>query len=137
MQVGRRGAGAARLLLSGLEQRAELGVAVAGSPDRVAVYPERDVVDKRATVHVAEIDRPFQRGTEGVERAEEIVRRDADIAGEVVARTGRDADERDPAGSHSRCHDCQRSITPRNAESVGATSRDSLDEEIRDAALRR
>ena len=36
-QVGRCGSGAARLLLSGLEQRAELGVAVPGLPDGVAV----------------------------------------------------------------------------------------------------
>ncbi len=128
VQVRRCRPGAARLLLSSLEQRAQFRVAVAGSPDRIAVDPERDVVQKRATVHVAQIDRSFQRSAEGVERADEIVRRDADIAGEVVARTGGDAHKRYPAGSRDRCHDRQRPITPRDAESVGATSRDSLDE---------
>ena len=38
--VGRHGAGAAHVLLSGLKQRAQLGVAVAGAPDRLAIYSE-------------------------------------------------------------------------------------------------
>ena len=124
VQVRRCRPGAARLLLSSLEQRAQFRVAVAGSPDRIAVDPERDVVQKRATVHVAQIDRSFQRSAEGVERADEIVRRDADIAGEVVARTGGDAHKRYPAGSRDRCHDRQNPsppATPRASAPPAAT----------------
>jgi hypothetical protein len=70
VHVGRRGARAERLLLSRLEQRAQLCVAVIASLDRVAVDHERDVVQKRASVHVADVDCPLQRSAEGVECAD-------------------------------------------------------------------
>ena len=77
VHVGRGRAGAERLLLRGLEQRAQLGVAVARLSDRVRVYPERDVVQKWATVHVAEVDRPVpaQRRTRRARRRDRSGRR--------------------------------------------------------------
>jgi hypothetical protein len=126
LTLGDTGTGAARLKFDGLEQRAQLGVAVAGVLDRVGVDPERYVVQKRATVHIAKIDRPFKRRPEGVKRANQIIGRDADIPGEVVACTGGDLDKWVPADGRSRCHHCQRSITPRNPDSIGAAGHHSL-----------
>jgi len=117
VHVGRGGARAERLLSSGLEQHPQLGVAVAGLSDCVRVHSERDVVQKRASVHVAEIDRPFQRGAERIERANALVWSNADIAGEVIPRTGGDTHKRNSGRGRSGCHDCQRAITSGDTES--------------------
>ena len=126
-QSGQRRARTAHLR-GRLEQRADLCVAIGRPLHGCPVDPERDVVEEQATVHVADIDRAFERIGERVERADEIVRRDAEIAGEVVARTGRDADERQSVGHRGRRHDRQRSVSARHPERVAVVGHRSRNE---------
>ena len=60
---------------SRLEQRARLRAAIALPLHGGAVDAERHVVEKRATVHLADVDRAFDRLGERIEGANEIVRR--------------------------------------------------------------
>jgi hypothetical protein len=79
-------------------------------------------------VHRADIDGAFERVGERVERADEIVQRDAEIAGEVVTRPGRDADEGQSVRQRGRRDDRQRSVSARHPERVGAAGCRSLGE---------
>ena len=78
-----------------LRERARLGVAVRRLPNRVAVDPERDVVEEEAAVHLGDVDPALDAVGEGVERADQIAAVDADVEREVVAGAGGDADERE------------------------------------------
>src|SRR5580765_1126313 len=76
-----------------LRERARFGVPVGRLPNRVAVDPERYVVEEEAAVHLGHIYAAFDAFGERVERAHQIAAVDADIEREVVAGTGRNAHE--------------------------------------------
>ncbi len=97
-------------LFGGLQQCAHLGITVGGTADRVAVDPERDVVEKQPAVHLRHVDQALDPVGERVERAEQIVRIQPQIASEVVAGTGRHAHERKPMRGGRRGHDRQRPV---------------------------
>ena len=83
-------------LSRGRQQRAHLGVAVGRAADRLAVDPERDVVEEHAAVHLRHVDLALDPAGERVQRAGQVVPVHAHVEREVVARPGRDAHERDP-----------------------------------------
>ena len=87
------------------------------------VHTERHVVEERAPVHVAEVDGTFERIGERVERPDEVIRVQAQVAGEVVPGPGRNAYERDSMGGCGGRHDRQRSVSARHAEYVGPARR--------------
>ena len=107
----------------GLEERARLRIAIALPLHGRPVHTERHVVEKRAPVHVAEVDGPFERIGERVERPDEVIRVQAQVAGEVVSGPGRNAYERDSMGGCGGRHDRQRSVSARHAEYVGPARR--------------
>jgi hypothetical protein len=109
-----------------LDDRARLRAAVALTLHGGAVDAERDVVEERAAVHLAHVDRPLERVRECVERTDEVRRIQAEVAGEVVSRSGGNAYERDSVGARGRRHDPQRSVTSGHAEHVGAVGRGCL-----------
>ena len=77
----------------GVEQGADLGVAVALALYRCGVQPHRDVVDKDAAVDLAEIDDVLAAVDEGVEGSDDVIAVHPQIESEVVARTRRDTGE--------------------------------------------
>ena len=80
------------------------------------------------TVHLSEVDRPFEPVHEGVERSGEVVRRHTEIPGEMVARSGGDADKRKPVCTSGRRHYRYRSIAARHPEDVDAVGDRLFDE---------
>ena len=58
------------------------------------VEAERDVVQEEPVADAADVDAPLDPVVEGGERRERIVAVEAEVAGEVVPRPERDADER-------------------------------------------
>src|SRR4029078_7446262 len=68
-------------LLGGLQQRAQLGVAVAGGSHVFAVDPEGDVVEKDAAVDLADVDAALDPGRERAEGAGRVARSGAERAG--------------------------------------------------------
>ena len=85
------GAVGAEQLGHGVEQGAQLRVAVAAPLDRLGVEAERDVVDEDTPVDLGEVDPALAAVDEGVERPDDVVAVDSEIEREVVAGAGRDA----------------------------------------------
>ncbi len=106
-----------------LQQRARLGVAVGRLPNRVAVDPERDVVEEEAAVHLRHVDPALDAVGERVERADQIVAIDAEVEREVVAGAGGNADERKPVRECGCRDDGERAVAAGDAERVGAARR--------------
>ena len=79
------------------------------------------MLEKRAPVHVAEVDGPLERIGKRVERPDEVIRVQAQVAGEVVPGPGRNAYERDSMGGCGGRHDRQRPVSARHAQHVGPT----------------
>ena len=109
-------------------ERARLGVAVGRLPNRVAVDPERDVVEEEAAVHLRHVDPALDAVGEGVERADQVVAVDADVEREVVAGAGGNADERKVVRESGRGHDGERPVAAGGAERVRAARHRVVDE---------
>ncbi len=112
----------------GCEQRAALRAAIARMLHGDSVDPERDVVQERAPVDLGKVDAALLRIVERVERATRSFRRQAEVAGEVVARPGGNADERESVGARNRCHESKRTVSARHPERVGRAGHRRLDE---------
>jgi hypothetical protein len=87
------------------------------SVHKARVDPERDVVQEETLVGTADIDAPFG-PTECVQRASRVVSVDPEVAGEVVARSERDADEGQVSFERDAGNRRERSITARHPERV-------------------
>jgi hypothetical protein len=109
--------------LCGFQERAQLGIAIFRPADRVAVDPERDVVEERAAVDLRHVDLALNPVGERVERADHIMPVRSHIEREVVARPGWDAHERDPARGRCRGHDRERPVAASHAQRVRAARR--------------
>jgi hypothetical protein len=72
----------------GVQQGADLGVAVAGALDRLGVEAEGDIVDEYATVDLGEVHPTLTAINERVERTGDVVAVNAEIEREVVAGAG-------------------------------------------------
>jgi hypothetical protein len=81
------------------------GASVRRLPNRVAVDPERDVVEKQAAVHLRDVDHALDSVGERVERADQLVAVDAEVEREMVAGAGGNADEGKPVCPCSRRDD--------------------------------
>ena len=99
-----------------LQERSRLRVAIRRLPNRLAVDPERDVVEEQPTVHAADVDQALDAVGERLERADEIVPVDAEVEREVVPRPGWNADERQAVCVRGRRDDRQRPVAARDAE---------------------
>ena len=119
LQVDRGGARSEHLR-GRLQQRARLRVAVRRLPNRVAVDPERDVVEEEAAVHLRHVDPALDPVGERVERADQIAAVDAEVEREVVAGAGGNADERKPVRERGCCDDGERPVAAGDAERVRA-----------------
>ena len=75
----------------GVEQRAQLRVAVPVALHRLGVEAERDVVDEHAAVDLGEVHPALAAVDERVERADDVVAVDAEVEREVVAGARRNA----------------------------------------------
>jgi hypothetical protein len=75
----------------GVEDGAQLRVAIAAALHRVGVEPERHVVDEHPPVDLSQIHAPLAAVDERIERADHVAAVDAEVEREVVARAGRDA----------------------------------------------
>ena len=111
-----------------LRERARLGVAVGRLPNRVAVDPERDVVEEEAAVHLGHVDPALDAVGEGVERADQIAAVDAEVEREVVAGAGGNADERKVVRESGCGHDGERPVAAGDAERVRAARHRLVDE---------
>ena len=119
----------------GLEQCTNLGVAISRATDRLGIDPERDVVEKDAAVHLADVDPALDAVVDGIKRRSWIGRIQAQVTSEVVARSSRDADEGQIVAEGSLCHRCQRPVAARHGQRVGA-GRHGLVDLFREAAIR-
>jgi hypothetical protein len=72
------------------------GASVRRLPNRVAVDPERDVVEKQAAVHLCQVDDALDSVGERVERTDQVVDVDAEVEREVVAGPDGNAGEGKP-----------------------------------------
>ena len=111
-----------------LQQRPRLGVAVGRLANRVAVDPERDVVEEEAAVHLRHVDPALDRVGERVERADQIAAVDAEVEREVVAGAGGNADERKVVRESGCGHDGERPVAAGDAERVRAARHRVVDE---------
>jgi hypothetical protein len=87
------------------------------SVNEPGVDPERDVVQEETLVGTADIDAPLG-PTERLERAARVVPVDPEVAGEVVARSERDADEGQVSFERDGGDRRQGSVTARDPERV-------------------
>jgi hypothetical protein len=87
------------------------------SVHETGVDPERDVVQEETVSGTADIDAPFG-PTERLQRAARVVPIDPEVAGEVVARSERDADKGQVSFERDGGDRRQRSITARHPERV-------------------
>ena len=106
--------------MEGVQRRLQLGVAVARSLHGVAVDTERDVVQKWAAVDLGHVDPALEPGREGVEGSEQVVPDDSQIEGEVVARPGGEADERQVVLRRRSGNNRQRAVTAGHAQRVSS-----------------
>ena len=81
-------------LLRGLHKGARLGVAISRPANRLAVDPQRHVVEERAAVDLGQVDLALHGIGERLERAQHVLSVHPDVEGEVVARSRRNTDER-------------------------------------------
>ena len=103
-----------------LEKRARFRIAVGRLANGVAIDPERDVVQEETAVHLRHVDAALHAVGERVERAEDVAAVDADVKGEVVARSRRDADKRQVVSVRDGGDDRERSVSTRDAERIRA-----------------
>jgi hypothetical protein len=87
------------------------------SVHETGIDPERDVVQEETLVGTADIDAPFG-PTERLQRAARVVPVNPEVAGEVVARSERDADKGQVSFERDGGDRRQRSITARHPERV-------------------
>ena len=127
LQVDRRGTRPEHVR-GRLQQRARLGVAVGRLPNRVAVDPERDVVEEEPAVHLRHVDPALDAVGERVERADQIVAIEAEVEREVVAGAGGNADERKPVRECGCCDDGERPVAAGDAERVRAARHGVIDQ---------
>ena len=120
--------------LCGLEQGTHLLVAVTGLPHRVAIDPERDVVEEHAAVHLGHVDPALDPVGERVERADQIVPIHPQVEREVVACAGGDAHEGKPVRLGSRRDDRKRPVATGDAERI-RTTRDRVTDQGRQAVI--
>ena len=104
----------------GVEQRAQLRVAVALALDGLGVEPERDVVDEHAPVDLGQVHGALAAVDERVEGADDVVAVDAEVEREVVARAGGHARVGQPALGGDRRDDRLRAVAAGHRERVGA-----------------
>ena len=114
----------------GVEQRADLGVAVFLTLDGLGVEAERDVVDEYAPVDLGEVDGALAAVDERVQRADDVVAVDAEVEREVVARAGRYARVRQAALGGDRRDDRLRAVAAGHRERVGAAIESAADERL-------
>ena len=110
------------------QQRAHLRVTVRRLLDRVAVDPERDVVQEGAAVHLRHVDAALEPVRERVERAHRVAPVHAEIQREVVASAGRDADEGEPVRPGDGRDEALRPVAAGGAERIGAAGHGLLDQ---------
>jgi hypothetical protein len=72
----------------GVQQGAQLGLAVSGLLDRLGIEPERDVVDEDAAVHLCQVDSALPAVDERVQGTDDVVTVNAEVEREVVSRSG-------------------------------------------------
>ena len=104
----------------GVEQRAQLRVAIALALDGLGVEPERDVVHEHAPVDLGQVDDSLAAVDERVEGADDVVAIDSEVQREVVPGAGGNAGVRQPALGRDRRDDRLRSVAAGHRERVGA-----------------
>ena len=114
----------------GVEERAELRVAVLVALHRLGVEAERDVVDEHAPVDLGEVDGALAAVDERVERADDVVAVDAEVEREVVARAGGDAGVGQTALGGDRRDDRLRAVAAGHRQPVGAALDGGADERL-------
>ena len=114
-----------------VEERAQLGAAVALALDGLGVDAERRVVDEDAPVHLGEVDDVLAGArAERVERPEVVLAVDAEVEREVVARARRDAGVRQVVLCRDPRDDGLRPVAARHREAVGAAAERRDDERL-------
>ena len=103
-----------------VEQRPDLGLAIAGPLHGFRVQPQRHVVDEHASVYLSQIDDSLTPVDERIERTDDVVAIDAKIESEVIARAGRDARIRQVVLGGQLGHDRLRAVAARRSQAVGA-----------------
>ena len=114
----------------GVEQGAQLRVAIALSLDGLGIEPERDVVDEHAPVDLGEVHGSLATVDERVEGADDVVAVDAEVEREVVARAGGHARVGQPAFGGDRRDDRLRAVAAGHRERVGAALHRPADERL-------
>ena len=104
----------------GVQQGADLGVAVARPLDRLGVEAEGDVVDEHAAVDLAEVHPPLAPVDERLESADHIVAINPEVQREMVAGAGGYARVRQPELGGDRGHDRLRAVPTRHRQPVRA-----------------
>ena len=119
LQVERLGL-VAQQLGQHLPGRLALGVAVAVLLDDGGVDAQRDVVDEEAVAHRAVVDEALDAVAKGDHALARVFLVEAQVLGEVVARPGRDADERDVVLMADRGDEGLRPVAAGHAQAVGS-----------------
>ena len=116
-QVGCR-ATRAQYLPRGFQKSTHLVIAVGRLLDRIAVDAKRDVVEEQPAVHLGHVDPALNPVTECVERAGHVMPVHPDVEREVVARPGRNANERKLVRGGGSGHDSERPVTTSHSEGI-------------------
>ncbi|MFZ1288401.1 MAG: hypothetical protein WAR57_15320 [Candidatus Phosphoribacter sp.] len=101
-----------------LGQGPDLRIAVAGLPDRLPVDAEGHVVQEEPTVHLTHVDHAFHALSERVQCPDHVLPVHTQVQGEVVACTGRDADERQPMRRGDCRYVCERPVSTSDTDGV-------------------
>ena len=104
----------------GVQQGADLGVAVAGALDRLGVEAERDIVDEHATVDLGEVHPTLTAVDERVQSTDDVITVDAEIQREMVAGARRHACVRQPNFGGDLSNDRLRTVPACHREPVRA-----------------
>ena len=83
------------------------------------VDPERDVVQEEPVACARDVDPPFDPVVESCERGDRVVPVEPEVAGEMVPRPERDADERHVLLDRDRCDGGERAVAAGHSEHVG------------------
>src|SRR3954451_16098734 len=102
-------AGKARQRAQAREQVAATTMVLA-AVDEIRIEAERQVVEEQPIVDSRDVDALLD-AVEGGERAERVVAVEPEVAGEVVTRAERDADEREITFDRNLCDRRQRAVT--------------------------
>ena len=103
-----------------LPGRLALGVTVAVLLDDGGVDAQRDVVHEEAVAHRAVVDEALDAVAKGDHALARVFLVEAQVLGEMVARAGRDADERDVVLVADRGDEGLRPVAAGHAQAVGA-----------------